>query len=81
MNNRTFIVEGMKCKNCKSHVEQSINLIDGISVVDINMSNGYVKVSGDGIDPQKVKQSVEEVGYKFKGELISTALSSDAYFG
>ena len=79
MRNRTFIVEGMKCKNCKSHVEQSINRIAGIAVMDINMQSGYVKVSGDGIDPQKVKQSVEEAGYKFKGELISTVLSSDAY--
>jgi len=77
---KTFIVEGMACKNCKAHVEKSINSIAGIDDVIADFANGQVRVSGNEIDNLKVKQAVEESGYVFKGELNNAARSTDVWF-
>ena len=76
---RTFIVEGMTCKNCKAHVEKSIKNITGIDDVIADLANGQVRVSGNEIDNQKIKQSVEESGYVYKGEANNAARSSDVW--
>jgi len=77
---KTFIVEGMTCKNCKAHVEKSINEIAGVDDVIVDLANGQVRVSGDEIDNLKVKESVEELGYIFKGESHNASRSSDVWF-
>jgi copper chaperone CopZ len=74
---KTYIVEGMTCKNCKAHVEKSLNEIAGIEDVIADLANGQVRVSGDEIDNLKVQQSVEEMGYIFKGEAQNIARNSD----
>ncbi|MCX6237419.1 MAG: heavy metal-associated domain-containing protein [Bacteroidia bacterium] len=76
---KTYIVEGMTCKNCKAHVERSIKEIPGVDDVIADISNGQVRVSGDEINMLKVKQSVEESGYIFKGEAHNANRGSDAW--
>jgi len=76
---KTYLVEGMTCKNCKAHVEKSIKTINGIEDVIADIANGQVRVSGVEIDNSKVKQMVEESGYLFKGEAHNTARSSDVW--
>jgi copper chaperone CopZ len=76
---KTYIVEGMSCKNCKAHVEKSINSLPGVDNVIVDLSNGQVRVSGNEIDNLKVKQSVEEMGYTFKGEVNNASRSSDVW--
>jgi len=76
---KTYIVEGMSCKNCKAHVERSINNLSGVDDVIVDLSNGQVRVSGNEIDNLKVKQSVEEMGYIFKGEVNNASRSSDVW--
>ena len=76
---KTFIVDGMTCKNCKSHVEKAIREITGIDDVIVDLANGQVRISGDEIDLIKVKQSVEEAGYDFKGEIENAGRGSEAW--
>ncbi len=76
---RTFIVEGMTCKNCKSYVEKSIKSIIGVDDVIADLANGQVRVSGNEIDNLKIKQSVEESGYIYKGEANIATRSSDIW--
>ena len=76
---KTYIVEGMTCKNCKAHVEKNIKNITGIDDVIADLSNGQVRVSGNEIDDQKVKQSVEDSGYIFKGEANNAPRGSDMW--
>ena len=65
---RTYLVEGMTCNHCKVRVENAIKSNVGIEDVIADLANGQVRVSGEKIDSLKVKQSVEESGYAFKGE-------------
>jgi len=76
---KTIIVEGMTCKNCKVHVEKAIKELSGIDDVIVDLANGQVRVSGDEIDLNKVKQSVEEAGYNYRGEAGNNAKGSDAW--
>ena len=76
---KTYTVVGMTCKNCKTHVEKGILEIAGVEDVIADITNGQVRVSGTEIDNLKVKQSVEESGYIFKGETLNNARNSDAW--
>ena len=76
---KTYIVDGMTCKNCKAHVENGIKRITGVDEVIADLSNGQVRVSGNEIDNLKIKQSVEESGYIYKGEAYNAARSSDVW--
>ena len=76
---KTYIVDGMTCKNCKAHVENGIMSISGVDEVIADLSNGQVRVSGNEIDNLKIKQSVEESGYIYKGEAHNAARSSDVW--
>lgn len=77
---KTFIVEGMTCKNCKAHVEKSIKEITGIDDVLADLTNGQVRISGAEINNLKIKETIEELGYQFKGEIHHhTARSSDVW--
>ncbi|NEW81576.1 MAG: heavy-metal-associated domain-containing protein [Mariniphaga sp.] len=76
---KTYIVEGMTCKNCKAHVEKSIKNITGVDDVIVDLANGQVRVSGNEINDLKVKQSVEDLGYIFKGEAHSAPRGSDIW--
>jgi copper chaperone CopZ len=62
-----LIVSGMTCGACVKHVEKAIQSIAGVSLVDVDLTSGLVKVEGD------VSQSIpaiiaalEEEGYPAK---------------
>lgn len=62
-------VRGMNCNHCKMNVEKNLNQLEGIenSIADINTET--VIISGDKVDLKQVKKAVEEIGYKFDGEV------------
>ena len=64
---QVFIVEGMSCKNCKTHVETWIRNVHGVEEVVANHVTGQVIVKGDHINEEKIKTAVEKSGYRFKG--------------
>jgi uncharacterized membrane protein YraQ (UPF0718 family)/copper chaperone CopZ len=66
---KTFLVEGMSCKNCKAHVERDVQGVEGVDDVQVNLATGEVTVTGDNISEEKIKSSVEAGGYSFKGKI------------
>ena len=55
MSAKIFLVEGMKCKNCTSHVEKEIKQIQGIQDVAADFTSGHVSVKGDQISEDQIK--------------------------
>lgn len=74
---KTFLVEGMFCKNCKLHVENGIKTISGIEDVIVDISNGQVRVSAPIINVDQIKGAIEQSGYIFRGEVSIASLNSD----
>jgi copper chaperone CopZ len=77
---KTYLVEGMFCKNCKSHVENGIKNIPGIEDVIVDISNGQVRVSGKRISDEEVRGAVEQSGYIFGGEVTGGPPNTDIWF-
>ncbi|WP_461614650.1 heavy-metal-associated domain-containing protein [Clostridium sp. Marseille-QA1073] len=39
---KKILVEGMKCENCAKHVKKAVTNVEGVTNVDINLSDKYV---------------------------------------
>ncbi len=68
MQNLEIIVKGMTCNHCKATVENNVSAMDGIESAEANLSTEKVKISGDNIDIEKIKEKIESLGYSFEGE-------------
>ena len=62
----TLKVQGMTCNHCKANVEKNITTLVGIEKVYADIKNNSVKINGNGIDLQKVKKTIESLGYTCK---------------
>ncbi len=63
--NEHFIVEGMSCASCVSHVEKAVKSVDGVKSVSVNLLTNSMEVSF--ISPaniEKIEKSVAKAGYK-----------------
>lgn len=60
-------VEGMTCSHCEASVKKNLEAIKGISEVLADKNTNSVKIYGSGFKMDKVKQTVEQIGYKFIG--------------
>jgi uncharacterized protein len=56
-------VSGMSCKNCARKVTDSIEKLNGVESVDVNVKKGEVRVQG-AVPLDDVKKAVEDAGYK-----------------
>jgi copper chaperone CopZ len=68
MGQLTLTVKGMNCNHCKTNVTNSLNRLEGIEVKDVDLSNEQVVISSDNPDLEKIKQTVEDIGYTFGGK-------------
>ena len=56
----------MTCNHCKANVENSITGLDGIESAEANLSTGKVSIQGAIIDLEKIRDSVESLGYSLE---------------
>ncbi|MCD4697585.1 MAG: permease [Bacteroidales bacterium] len=68
INQLKISVGGMTCNHCKVNVEKNLLKLGGIENVLANPETEEVLIQGD-IDINKVKNTVEDIGYEFKGNL------------
>jgi len=68
MKQMKLTVTGMTCNHCKMNVEKNIKSLEGIDFVEAFPDKNEVIVQGDNLDLEKLKQSVESIGYGFEGE-------------
>lgn len=78
---KTYLVEGMFCKNCPVHIAEGIKNISGIEDVIVDVSNRQVRVSGTGIINEEIKEAIEQSGYIYGGEINFTPLNSEHWIG
>lgn len=64
MNTQTIKVEGMSCNHCKTNVETNLEKLDFIEVAKVNLNEKTVTIEGDNLQVDKVKETIEALGYK-----------------
>lgn len=61
---KTVIIEGMTCDQCKNRVEKSINELDGAAAkVNLKKKMAVVSLEQD-ISDEKIREVIEKAGYK-----------------
>ena len=67
MNTKTIKIEGMQCNHCKMSVEKALSSIEGVTKVEVSLENKTAIIeSQKEIDDSKIKQVIEETGFKVK---------------
>lgn len=63
----TIKVEGMTCSHCEANVKNSLEKLKGISEVVANNQSNTVNISGTGYSLEKIKATINALGYRFIG--------------
>ena len=61
---KTIKVEGMTCNHCKANVESNLEKLAFIENAQVNLSEKIVTLEGDNIELDKIKQTIDSLGYK-----------------
>jgi uncharacterized protein len=69
MNKINVYVRGMTCSHCKMSVETNLKKISGIKDTIADLDSQVVTITGENIDLNQVKDTVEGIGYKFDGKV------------
>ena len=64
MATRTYQVAGMSCQHCVSAVQGEVGRLAGVSAVDVDLSQGAVTVTGEGLDDAAIRDAIDEAGYE-----------------
>jgi hypothetical protein len=70
MNEVKVKVSGMNCNHCKINVENNLKKIAGIQIAVADLMHGEVSLKGEDINLDKVKSTIESIGYSFEGKLV-----------
>ena len=63
---RQIAVIGMTCDHCARTVRAEIGRLPGVTGVDVDVTAGIVRVSGDPLPGDvPLREAVEEAGYEF----------------
>lgn len=69
MNEIKVYVRGMNCNHCKMSVENNLKGIEGIEKADADVDQEVVTITGENVDLEKVKETVDRIGYKYDGKV------------
>ncbi len=69
MNEIKVFVRGMSCNHCKMSVESNLKKLESVDNSIADVDNGTVILTGDHIDLEKVKETVESIGYIYGGKV------------
>ena len=60
-------VKGMTCNHCKANIEKAVKHVTGVKNVEANLSNSTAVIEGSNIDLEKIKESIESIGFEYGG--------------
>lgn len=64
MSTQTYTVVGMTCDHCVRSVTEEVDAIDGVTLVDVDLTTGALAVTADRVVArEQVRAAVAEAGY------------------
>lgn len=65
---KKILVEGMKCENCAKHVKEALTNVEGVTDVDINLSDKYVLLdTAADVSDEAIKNAINTEKYNVIG--------------
>jgi len=65
METRTFKVDGMMCNHCRANVEKTLQSLQGVEEVTVDLASGTATVKGDATD-EAIIEAIVGIGYQAK---------------
>jgi copper chaperone CopZ len=63
-----YAIKGMTCGHCVNSVSSELGQLPGVSDVQVDLTTGTATVtSAQPLDPQAVREAVDEAGYELVG--------------
>ncbi|MBR2426498.1 MAG: heavy-metal-associated domain-containing protein [Lentisphaeria bacterium] len=61
-----FHIRGMRCAGCSAHIEKDVKALNGIALVEINLSTGEMIVEYDenAVTKEDIAATVVKAGFK-----------------
>ncbi|HEY9415635.1 MAG TPA: heavy-metal-associated domain-containing protein [Pseudonocardia sp.] len=61
----TVVVTGMNCEHCVDSVTEEITQLDGVAVMEVDLTSGLVTLlSEEPVDPHELAEVVEVCGFR-----------------
>ena len=67
MNKIKILVKGMGCGHCKITIETNLKKIPGIDNAIADIVSGEVVITGESVDLDQVRSTLEKIGYAYAG--------------
>lgn len=61
---KTLKIEGMSCQHCVMAVKRGLTDAEGVNTVEVDLEKKTATLEVDGVSDDKLKELVEEAGYK-----------------
>ena len=58
-----YRVRGMTCDHCAGSVTHEVSEVNGVTSIDVRLSDGHMVVRGEAVDERAVHVAVAEAGY------------------
>ena len=62
----TYLVTGMSCNGCRSHVEETLSNVEGVISVDVDLKNAKASIEMEGHIPiEKFQEALQKDGGRY----------------
>jgi len=61
---KKFLIKGMSCAACVSHVEKAVCKLEGVSEVNVSLLNNTLTLETETVTDEAIIQAVKKVGFK-----------------
>jgi copper chaperone len=59
----TYSVPAVSCGHCRAAISAEVQLVPGVSTVDVDLRAKRVTVTGEGLDDEAIRAAIDEAGY------------------
>ena len=60
----TYSVPGIHCEHCEAAIKQEVAAIAGVELVQVDLVDKLVTVSGAALDDARLRAAIDEAGYE-----------------
>lgn len=63
--NKRMKIEGMSCGHCQMRVKKTLEKMDGVEKVEVNLQEGFADIEDTkGLDEEVLKEAISMAGYE-----------------
>ena len=65
---KNLYIDGMTCNHCVESVKNTLNKLQGVSIISVNLDSGKLEFNSDNHHIELIKKEIVELGFKIKSD-------------